>query len=121
MQSEFNSQKARRRAWLAMFATSVVIAVITFVVFGLFGGFILMVGLNGFTGSQAEPIFLTYFILVLVGCTVVAALLNCLILRSGFPASGLRARAALVPALAASAGLLIVGPVIIILIIRALG
>ena len=121
MQTEFNSQRARRRAWLAMFATSVVIAVFTFVVFGLFGGFMLMVGLNGMTGKQAEPIFLIYAVVVLVGCTVVAALLNWLILRRGFPTSGLRSRAALVPAAVASAGLLFVGPAIIFVIIRALG
>jgi hypothetical protein len=104
-----------------MFVTSLVVAVLTFVVFGLFGGFMLMVGLNGMTGKQAEPIFLAYFVLVLGGCAVVAALLNWLILRRGFPSAGLRSWAALVPAAVASAVLLLVGPVVIFVIIRALG
>jgi hypothetical protein len=104
-----------------MLVTSLLVAVLTFVVFGLFGGFMLMVGLNGMTGRQAEPIFLVYFVIVLGGCAVVATLLNWLILRFGFPASGLRSWAALVPAAAASATLLFVGPAIIFVIIRALG
>jgi hypothetical protein len=104
-----------------MCVTSLLVAVLTFVVFGLFGGFMLMVGLNGMTGRQAEPIFLAYFVIVLGGCALVATLLNWLILRRGFPSAGLRTRAALVPAALASAGLLFVGPAIIFFIIRALG
>jgi hypothetical protein len=116
-----SSQSARRKAWVLMFVTSFAVAVLTFVVFGLFGGFMLMVGLNGMTGKQAEPIFLIYFIIVLGGCALVATLFNWLIIRRGFPAARLRSRVALVPAALASAGLLFVGPAIIFAIIRALG
>lgn len=121
MLTDPNSQCAQRRAWIAMFVTSIAIAVVTFVVFGLFGGFMLMVGLNGMTGRQSEPIFLVYFILVLGGCALVATLFNWLIIRRGEAASGLRSRVALVPAAVASAGLLLLGPAIIFVIIRALG
>lgn len=116
-----DTQRARQRAWIAMFVTSLAVAAVAFVLFGLFGGFVLLVALNGFSERQAYPIIITYFILVLAGCALVAALLNWLIIRRGFPASGLHRRAALVPAAAASLGLLFVGPVIVVLIIRALG
>lgn len=106
---------------MAMFVTSLAVAAVTFVLFGLFGGFALLVALNGFSERQAYPFIITYFILVLAGCALFAALLNWLIIRRGFPASGLRPRAALVPAGVASLALLVVGPVIVVLIIRALG
>lgn len=115
------AQSARRKAWVAMIITSLAVAAFTFVVCGLFGGFILMVALNGFSERQAQPIFIAYVVIVLGGCTLVAALLNWLILRRGFPAAGLPSWAALAPAAASAAGLLFVGPVLVVLIIRALG
>lgn len=120
MLTDPHTRRARRKAWIAMFVTSLLVAALTFVVFGLLGGFMLMVGLNGMSERQAQPVFLVYFALVLGGCALVTTLINWLILR-GLPAAGLRARAALVPAAVASAGLLFIGPVIVILIIRALG
>jgi len=102
-----------------MCAASLAVAVVTFVVVVLGGGFVLLVGLNGFNGRQAEPIFIAYFVVVLGGCTLVAALFNWLILRWGFPHAGVSSWAALVPAAAASFGLLLVGPVLSVFLIKA--
>lgn len=101
-----------------MFGASLAVAVVSFVLFGLIGGFVLLVGLNGFSGSQAEPIFIAYFIFVLGASSLVAALFNWLILRRGFPGAGLSAWAALVPALVSAVGLLIVGPALALILIQ---
>jgi hypothetical protein len=92
-----------------MTAVSLGVVLLAFVIFGLFGGFMLLVGLNGFTSKQAEPVFLVYTVLVTGGATLVAFLLNWLIIRRGFPAAGLPAWAGLFPA-AALAFLLLAVP-----------
>jgi hypothetical protein len=104
------ARRGRLLAWLAMCVASVAVAVVSFVVFGLFGGFMLIVGLNGFSEKQAQPVFLTYFLIVLVITTLAGTLLNWLIIRYGFRAAALRGWVAFVPAAAASVALLIVGP-----------
>ncbi|HEV3468348.1 MAG TPA: hypothetical protein VG148_03445 [Pyrinomonadaceae bacterium] len=105
-------QPARRKAWAAMFAASAAVAVVAFFIFGVFGGFVLLVALNGFSESQAAPVFVVYFVFVFGATTLVAALFNWLIIRRGFPAAGLSGWAALVPAAASAVGLLVVGPVL---------
>jgi hypothetical protein len=102
-----------------MCAASLVVAAVAFVLFGLVGGFVLLIGLNGFTGAQAEPIFIAYFVLVFGVTTLVAALFNWLIIRRGFPAAGLSGWAAVVPAAASAMGLLLVGPALAVVLIQA--
>ncbi|MDQ3806029.1 MAG: hypothetical protein M3416_19635 [Acidobacteriota bacterium] len=114
-----HSRPARRKAWLAMCVASLAVAAVAFVIFGLVGGFVLLIGLNGFTEKQATPIFITYFVLVFGITTLVAALFNWLIIRRGFPAAGLSGWAAFVPAAASSVGLLLVGPVLAVVLIQA--
>lgn len=113
------SRPARWKAWLAMWGASVAVAVASFVVFGLFGGFMLLVALNGFSERQAQPVFLAYFVFVLVVTTLAAALFNWLIIRYGFRAAGLRGWAAFVPAAVVSVGLLVVGPALAFILIPA--
>lgn len=96
--AEQNRGAARVRAWAAMLVVSAAVALVTFAVFFLLGGFMLLVALNGFTSKQAEPVFIVYTALMFAGATIVAALCNWLILRRGFPAAGLPAWLALVPA-----------------------
>lgn len=107
-----NSRPARWKAWAAMLVVSLTVAGLAFVVFILMGGLMLIVGLNGMTSKQAEPIFLIYTLLVFGGATLVAALCNWLVIRRGFPAAGLPSWAALVPA-AFAAGVVLAAPALV--------
>ena len=89
---------SRLKAWAAMIAVSLTVALLTFAVFFLLGGFMLLVALNGFTGRQAQPIFLVYTALMFGGATLVAATFNLIVLRRGFPAAGIPPWTALLPA-----------------------
>ena len=91
---------ARVKAWAAMVAASLGVAIVVFVVFFLIGGFMLLVGLNGFNERQARPVFLVYTALMWGGATLVAFLFNWLIIRRGFPHAGLPVWAGLPPAAA---------------------
>jgi uncharacterized membrane protein YhaH (DUF805 family) len=102
-----------------MCAASLAVAAVAFVIFGLVGGFVLLIGLNGFSERQAQPIFIIYFVIVFGLTTLVAALFNWLIIRRGFPAAGISGWAALVPAVSAAVGLLLVGPVLAVVLIQA--
>ena len=113
-----NSQPARRKAWLAMFAASAVVAVGAFFILGVFGGFMLIVALNGFSERQAQPIFIGYFVFVFGATTLVAALFNWLIIRRGFPAAGLSGWLSLVPAAASAVGLLLIGPALAVVMMK---
>lgn len=117
--TDHNPRPARRKAWLAMCAASLVVAAVAFVLFGLVGGFVLLIGLNGFTEKQAAPVFITYFVLVFGLTTLVAALFNWLIIRRGFPAARLSGWLAFVPAVASAVGLLLVGPALAVVLIKA--
>lgn len=111
---------SRRMAWLAMCAMSVTVAVVSFVVLGIFGGFMLLLALNGFSEKQAQPILLTYLLLVLGLTTLAGALFNWLVVRYGFRGAGLPGWAVFVPAAAASLGLILVGPALFFLVMPAL-
>lgn len=113
-----NSRPGRRKAWVAMCAASVAVALASFFVFGVFGGFMLLIGLNGFSERQAQPIFIAYFAIVLGLTTLVAALFNWLIIRRGYPAAGLPGWVALVPAAASALGLLLVGPALALVLMK---
>lgn len=110
--TEQNRGASRVKAWAAMTAVSLAVAVLTFGLFFLLGGFMLLVALNGFTGAQARPVFVVYTALTFGGATLVAALINWLILRRGFPAAGIPTWAALLPA-AAIAFVLLVAPALV--------
>lgn len=101
-----------------MCAASLAVAVASFFVFGVFGGFMLLVALNGFSERQAQPVFIIYFVLVLGLTTLVAALFNWLIIRYGFRAAGVSGWAAFVPAVASSLGLLLVGPALAVVFMK---
>jgi hypothetical protein len=102
-----NRGASRVKAWVAVVAVSLATALVTFAVFFLLGGFMLLVALNGFTSRQARPVFVIYAALMFGGSTLVASLINWLVIRRGFPAAGLNAWAAFLPAAACAAVLLL--------------
>src|SRR3954469_10893411 len=81
----------RPTPWLWMFVATFAVSVVTLVVFGAFGGLMLLLGLNGVSESKGGLIIAAYVVLVLAGNFAVASLLNWLIARrrySGPPATG---------------------------------
>lgn len=71
----------RPTPWLAMIVATFFVSVVTLVVFGAFGGLMLLVGLNGVSERTGGFIILGYILLVLAGNFAVAALVNWLIAR----------------------------------------
>jgi len=96
-----NPATQRPTPWLAMILATCFVSAVTLVVFGAFGGLMLIVGLNGFSESTGGLIILAYVLLVLAGNFAVAALLNWLIARQRYAGT----RAALWPPLLVALGL----------------
>lgn len=105
--------KAHGAAWLAFALIDLVITAVVIVVFGLFGGFILMVALNGFSSRDAEPIFIGYYVVLLVGNALVNILANLLMRRIWPLTAALPSWAAYVTALAVTVMLMVVGPLLL--------
>jgi hypothetical protein len=101
--------------WLLLFAVDIALSVITLVVFGVFGGIFMLIGLNGFSEKTGGAILVGYALLVLGGNALVAGLVNWMILRIREAVSGW---AIFVPALATTAVMLFVGPPLAILLIQ---
>ena len=76
-----NALAQRPTPWLAMALATFFVSVVTLVVFGAFGGLMLLVGLNGVSERTGGLVILAYVLLVLAGNFAVAALVNRLIAR----------------------------------------
>src|SRR3712207_5322152 len=74
----------RPTPWLWMLLATCVVTAVTLVVFGAFGGLMLLVGLNGFSEKTGGLIIIGYIILVLAGNFAAAALFNWLIARQRY-------------------------------------
>ena len=112
------SQSDLRYAWIALFVIDVVITLVTLVVFGVMGGFFLLVALNGFTTAQSTPVFIGYYVFVFLVNVLATFLANLLIRKLWRVASGLPVRAALVPALVVTVSLMVVGPPLAVALIK---
>lgn len=101
--------------WLALFALDISLSLVTLVVFGVFGGLIMLIALNGFDGQRGGAILMGYAAVVLAGNAAVASLLNWMILRVRRAVAW---RAIFVPALVTTAIMLFVGPPLAFLLIQ---
>lgn len=104
--------------WPVLFGVDLLVTVTTLVIFGAFGGLMLLVALNGFSESTGGAIIIAYIALVLVGNALVTSLLNLLIRRRWFAAVGLSRLAACVPAVVVTLVLLLAGPPLAVVLIK---
>ncbi|HYO63250.1 MAG TPA: hypothetical protein VER08_06290 [Pyrinomonadaceae bacterium] len=109
----------RAAPWALLVALDVLVSLFTLVVFGAFGGLFMLIALNGFSGREGGIILTVYAAVVLLGNVVGAALLNWLVLR-GRRAPGARVSkaAVVVPAVAVTTVLLLVGPPLSVFLIK---
>jgi hypothetical protein len=101
-----------------MVAATLAVTASTVVVFGAFGGLMLLVGLNGVSERTGGLVILGYAVVVLAGNFAVAALVNRLIARRA--AAGTRAVgwAPLLVALGVTAATALVGPPLAVVLIK---
>ena len=111
---------ARPVPWFALFAVDVAVTAVTLVVFGLFGGFMLLVALNGFSGDEGLRIMIVYALVVVAGNALAAALFNWLILRGRSRGGPVPRRAVFAPALSTTLALLVAGPPLAAFLIKLL-
>ncbi len=71
----------RPTPWLWMLAATCAVTAVTLVVFGAFGGLMLLVGLNGVSERTGTFVIAAYALAVLAGNFTAAALFNWLIAR----------------------------------------
>ncbi|HWW75890.1 MAG TPA: hypothetical protein VNZ44_10855 [Pyrinomonadaceae bacterium] len=108
----------RPTPWAWMLLATCAVTALTVVVFGAFGGLMLLVGLNGVSEKTGGLVIAAYALLVLAGNFAVALLFNWLIARRRY--AGTRG-AGWAPALVASGvtGVtLVVGPPLAVLLIK---
>ena len=113
-------QPARAVPWLALFAVDTAVTAVTLVVFGLFGGFVLLVALNGFSEGDGLRIMIVYALLVVAGNAAATGLFNWLILRGRARGRAVPRRAVLAPAAATTFALLVAGPPLAVFMIKLL-
>jgi hypothetical protein len=102
----------------AYFILDFVITSAALVVFGAFGGFMLLLALNGFSSRDATPIIVGYCALVILGNLVATTLAN-LLLRRLWPLASARPRtSAFAAACVTTALLMLVGPPAAVVIMK---
>jgi len=106
--------------WFALFAVDVAVTAVTLVTFGLFGGFFLIVALNGFSGDEGLRIMIIYALVVVAGNALATSLFNWLIMRGRAGGRTVPRRAVFAPAVATTAALLIIGPPLAVFLIKLL-
>jgi hypothetical protein len=111
---------ARPVPWFALFAVDFAVTAVTLVAFGLFGGFMLIVALNGFSGDEGLRIMIVYALLVVAGNALATCLFNWLILRGRARGERVPRRAVFAPAVATTVALLVAGPPLAVFLIKLL-
>jgi hypothetical protein len=108
----------RPTPWLWMLLATCAVTALTLVVFGAFGGLMLLVGLNGVSERTGGLVIIGYILLVLAGNFAVAALFNWLIARRA--AAGTRATgwAPLLVALVVTGVTALAGPPLAVVLIK---
>lgn len=96
------------------------VTALTLAVFGLFGGFVLLVALNGFGGAEGLAVMIVYALLVVAGNAAATSLFNWLILRGRARGRPVPRRALLAPAAATTFALLVAGPPLAVCMIKLL-
>jgi hypothetical protein len=101
-----------------MLLATCAVTLVTLVVFGAFGGLMLLVGLNGVSERTGGVVILAYVLLVLAGNFAVAAVCNWLIARRA--AAGTRGTgwAPLVVALGVTGATALAGPPLAVALIK---
>ena len=108
----------RPTPWLGMLAATCAVTAVTVVVFGAFGGLMLLVALNGFSESTGGLLILGYVLLVLAGNLAAAALVNWLIARRRYAGTRGAGWAPLAVALGVTALAAGVGPPLAVVLIK---
>ena len=108
----------RPTPWGWMAAATLAVTLVTLVVFGVFGGLTLLIGLNGFSERTGGFILLAYALVVLAGNFAVAALFNWLIARKRYAGTRGAGWAPVLVALGVTAVMGVVGPVLAVGLIK---
>ena len=109
---------ARPTPWLWMVLATLGVTALTLVVFGAFGGLMLLVGLNGFSERTGGFVILGYVLLVLAGNFAVAALFNWLIARRRYAGTRATGWPPLLVALGVTGVTALAGPPLAVVLIK---
>ena len=109
---------SRPTPWLWMLLATCAVTLVTLVVFGAFGGLMLLVGLNGVSESRGGLVILAYALVVLAGNFAVALLLNWLIARRRYAGTRGAGWAPALVALGVTAATAVAGPPLAVLLIK---
>jgi hypothetical protein len=109
---------SRPTPWLWMIVATCAVTLVTLVVFGAFGGLMLLVGLNGVSESRGGMVILAYVVVVLAGNFAVALLLNWLIARRRYAGTRGAGWAPALVALGVTTATAVAGPPLAVLLIK---
>lgn len=109
---------ARPTPWGWMLLATCALTAVTVVVFGAFGGLMLLVGLNGVSERTGGFVIVAYALAVLAGNFGAAALLNWLIARRRYAGTRRAGWAPALVALGVTGAAALVGPALAVLLIK---
>jgi hypothetical protein len=101
-----------------MVVATCAVTLVTLVVFGAFGGLMLLVGLNGVSESTGGVIIIVYALLVLAGNFAVASLFNWLIARRRYAGTRGTGWAPLLVALGVTTATAVIGPPLAVVLMK---
>ena len=110
----------RPTPWVAMGLATFVVSVVTLLVFGGFGGLMLLLALNGVSERTGGLIIVAYAVLVLAGNMAVATLFNWLIARRRYAGTRTAGWAPLLVALGMTVAMAVVGPALAVVLMKLL-
>lgn len=113
-----NTTVGRSAPWGWMLGASLLVTAVTLVVFGAFGGLMLLMALNGFSERTGGAVIIGYILLVLVGNFGAAALVNRLIARRRSGGAGGAGWAPVLVALGVTGATALAGPPLAVLLIK---
>ena len=113
-----NTAVVRSTPWGWMLAATLLVTGVTLVVFGAFGGLMLLVGLNGVSERTGGAIILVYIIAVLAGNFAVAWLFNWLIARRRYAGTRGAGWTPALVALGVTGATALVGPPLAVVLIK---
>lgn len=119
MSASYNYATVNRPTpWLWMVVATCAVTLVTLVVFGAFGGLMLLVGLNGVSESTGGVIIIVYALLVLAGNFAVASLFNWLIARRRYAGTRGTGWAPLLVALGVTTATAVIGPPLAVVLMK---
>ena len=108
----------RPTPWLWMFSATLLVTGVTLVVFGAFGGLMLLVGLNGVSERTGGVVIVLYALLVLAGNFGIAWLFNWLIARRRYAGTRPTGWPPALVALGVTAATALAGPPLAVVLIK---